>query len=63
MEARAFISEAILTSAELCEISSGLWNDIIEEVKVDTTSLLLCFSQLGNVEGQSGENLKLRIDL
>lgn len=63
MEARALISKAFLTSAELFEISSGLWNILIVEDKVDTASLILCFSQLDDSEGQSRENSKLRMKL
>ena len=40
MESRAFVSEALLASAESTEVLSGLWDDVVIKDEVDATGLL-----------------------
>lgn len=54
MEGRTLISEALLTSAESTEVLGGLWDYIIVEVELDSTSLLCNGIDMSALETKGG---------
>lgn len=49
VEFGALVSKTLLASAESTEILSCLGDDVVEDLEVDATVLLLCFTLLGDL--------------
>jgi hypothetical protein len=48
VELGALVAEALLAGAESAEVFCGLWDNIVEEVEVDTTGLRCRYTKLVN---------------